>query len=258
MTVTDVDQLELQESHTAAAVHDRLARGPRHSYLRDFVYGGIDGAVTTFAIVAGVQGAALSSRVVLILGVANLLADGFSMAASNFLGTRAEWQVRQRARRDEEAHVATVPHGEREEIRQIYAAKGFQGADLDRAVAIITSDPRQWVDTMMREELGLTLEGASPLRAAAATFAAFVLVGALPLVAFVIEAVGLSLASVSSFVFSAILTSLAIFLVGALKSRVVRQSWLTAGLETLAIGGAAAGLAYGVGHALKQLGAGAA
>ena len=80
----------LEHEHTPEAIAERLGRGARHNYLRDFVYGGIDGAVTTFAVVAGTIGANLATRIVLILGAANLIADGFSMAASNFLGTRAE------------------------------------------------------------------------------------------------------------------------------------------------------------------------
>lgn len=80
----------LEHEHTLEAIRTRLARRAPHSYLRDFVYGGIDGAVTTFAVVSGVAGAELGTRVVLILSVANLIADGFSMAASNYSGTRAE------------------------------------------------------------------------------------------------------------------------------------------------------------------------
>ncbi len=80
----------LEHEHTPEAISARLAQRVRQNYLRDFVYGGIDGAVTTFAVVAGTMGASLSTRIVLILGAANLIADGFSMAASNFLGTRAE------------------------------------------------------------------------------------------------------------------------------------------------------------------------
>ena len=76
--------------HTRQAIHKRLAEGPRQSYLRDWVYGGIDGAVTTFALVSGVVGAHLAPNVILVLGGASLFADGFAMAAGNYLATRSE------------------------------------------------------------------------------------------------------------------------------------------------------------------------
>ena len=85
-----MDPRHLEHGHRPSEIAKRLKDGPRVSYLRDWVYGGIDGTVTTFAVVAGVTGAALSTKALLILGVANLLADGFSMAAANFSGTRAE------------------------------------------------------------------------------------------------------------------------------------------------------------------------
>ncbi len=237
-------------AHTPEAIARRLGRQPVKSYLRDFIYGAIDGAVTTFAVVAGVQGAGLSSTVIIILGAANLIADGFSMAVSNFLGTRAEQQQIRRARSEEERHIRLFPEGEREEIRQIFKAKGFEGEALDRAVDVITSDMKQWVDTMVTDELGLTLETRSPWKAGTMTLVAFVIIGALPLLAFIYHhaaAEGLG----NPFLLSAIMTGAAFFIVGAGKSRFVDESWWRAGLETVAIGGVAAGLAYLIGMALK-------
>ena len=156
----------LAEQHTPRAVSARLGRKPTPSYLHDFIYGAIDGAVTTCAVVAGMQGAQLDETIVIILGVANLIADGFSMAVSNFLGSRAERQRRERARREEELQIREVPEGEREEVRQIFAAKGFQGEDLDRVVEVITSDRELWTETMMSEELGFGTSDPNELRAA--------------------------------------------------------------------------------------------
>ena len=133
-------QQALEHSHTRQAIKERLARGPHTNYLRDWIYGGIDGAVTTFAIVAGVSGADLAATVVLVLGFANLMADGLAMAASNYSGTKAERDDYVRVLGIERKHIAIVPDGEREEIRQIFAAKGFAGEDLERIVTVISSE----------------------------------------------------------------------------------------------------------------------
>jgi VIT1/CCC1 family predicted Fe2+/Mn2+ transporter len=255
-TKVDTSLADLKATHTPEAVRERLLAGPRHSYLRDFIYGAIDGIVTTFAIVAGVAGAGLSATVVIILGVANLVADGFSMGVSNFLATRAEHQVRDKARRTEEAHIRRFPEGEREEIRQIFAAKGFAGGDLDRAVTVITSDMKEWVDTMLKEEWGLALESSKPWRAGLTTFGAFVLVGLLPLLPFLYELVvpgGLPY----PFMWSSLITGIAFFTVGAVKSRYVEQYWHLAGVETFLMGGGAAVLAYVIGMLLKSVAPGA-
>src|SRR5918993_2054889 len=102
----------MEHEHTVEAIGERLAAGPRHNYLRDWIYGGIDGAVTTFAVVTGVVGANLSPAIILILGFANLVADGFSMAASNFLGTRAEHDDIKRIEKIEHRHIEFEPEGE--------------------------------------------------------------------------------------------------------------------------------------------------
>ncbi len=234
------------QDHTREAIRERLQEGYRHSYLRDVIYGAIDGAVTTFAIVCGAAGAQLSAGVIVVLGIVNLLADGFSMGVSNFLGTRAEQQVRQHVRKTEERHIRMYPDGEREEIRQIFAAKGFSGTELEHIVDVITSDHDRWVDTMMVEELGMPLAGGSPWKAGAATFIAFVVVGFIPILFYVADVI-LPGDLQHPLFWSVVLTGAAFFIVGAAKSRFIMESWWRAGLETLAIGGVAALIAYAVG-----------
>jgi VIT1/CCC1 family predicted Fe2+/Mn2+ transporter len=228
------------------AIRTRLARPPGIGYVRDWVYGGIDGAVTTLAVVAGVVGAELSPRVVLVLGLANLVADGFSMAASNYSGTKAEVDDYRRLRAIEKRHIAMAPEGERAEVREIYAAKGFEGRDLERAVRVITAEDDRWIDTMLSEEYGLPQVLRSPLRSALSTFAAFVVCGTVPLLAFL---VGLP----APFEASMLLTALVFFGIGALKARWSTARWWRSGAETLAIGLAAAGLAFTVGYGLRRL-----
>jgi VIT1/CCC1 family predicted Fe2+/Mn2+ transporter len=249
-TSADASVASLADDHAPDAVRARLRGQPSVSYLRDFIYGAVDGAVTTFAVVAGVAGADLDETVVIILGAANLLADGFSMAVSNFLGSRAERQQRERARREEERHIRLFPEGEREEIRQIFAAKGFDGADLDRVVDVITSDETRWRDTMMSEELGFGASVPNEFKAASATLVAFLLIGFLPLLVYVVDLVAPGDVE-NAFAWSALMTAVAFVVVGALKARFVAQAWWRSSLETLAVGGIAAVLAYAAGALLQ-------
>ena len=245
----------LEADHTPEAVRARLAAGPDQSYLRDFVYGAIDGTVTTFAVVAGATGANLRAELVLVFGIANLLADGFSMAVSNFLGTRADEQRRERLRVEEREHVRLIPEGEREEIRQIFAAKGLAGDELERVVAVITEDEGLWIETMLREEHGLPDDGRSAGRAGFSTFVAFMLVGAVPLVVYVADVIVPGLVP-NPILWSALMTAMAFFATGVAKAYVVRERWLRSGLETLALGGGAAMLAFAAGWLLRGLAAG--
>jgi VIT1/CCC1 family predicted Fe2+/Mn2+ transporter len=238
--------------HTSSAISRRLAGGPGRRYLRDMVFGAVDGIVTTFAVAAGAVGGGLGATVVVILGVANLLADGFSRAASNFLGYRAEAQQRARIRRVEEEHVATTPEGEREEVRQIFAAKGFEGDDLERVVALLTSERERWIDTMLREEHGFGGETHEPGRGALVTFTAFVAAGALPLAPFLADTL-FGVAVARPFLWASVCAALAFVGVGVLKSRLIDRSWWQAGAETLAVGGVAAALAYGAGVVIAGL-----
>ncbi|MGH6903353.1 MAG: VIT1/CCC1 transporter family protein, partial [Geminicoccaceae bacterium] len=176
----------------------------------------------------------------------NLVADGFSMAASNYSGTKTEHEEQEQLRAVEERHIDLVPDGEREEIRQIFRGKGFRGSDLERAVDVITANRERWVDTMLAEEYGLPKAVRSPLKAAASTFAAFVLCGAVPLLPFLFG-------SAAGFQLAIAMTALVFFLIGSTKSRWSPVSWWRSGAETLAIGLGAAALAFLIGHGLKTL-----
>lgn len=239
----------LHAEHRAEAIEARLAGAKPNSYLGDAVLGAIDGCVTTFAVVAGAAGAQLPAAVAIILGLANLLADGFSMAASNYQRAKSEKDLLQKARATEEMHVREVPQGEREEVRQIFAAKGFEGEVLEAIVQGITQNPRLWVDTMLTEELGLRLDPPRPFAAALTTFAGFCAAGMVPLLPYLLP--GLPAGSV--FPVSAAATAATFLAIGLLKGRVLQHPLLKSGMETLLLGGAAAGLAYGVGILLRDL-----
>ena len=218
---------------------ERINAPNRRSYLRDTVYGAIDGAVTTFAIVAGVAGAGLPTHIIIALGLANVLADGFSMAAGNYSGTKAELDNIRRIRVIEERHIAEEPEGERLELREILAKKGLEGQVLEEATDAITSDKGRWIDMMLIDEYGLSPVDPHPMRAAIATFLAFLAAGLVPLLPFLVG-------SGPAFTVSLALTGLVFFAIGTLKSRWSLALWWRSGLETLFIGGAAAGIAYGV------------
>lgn len=239
----------LAAEHRPEEVRRRLSERRGQSYLGDAVLGGIDGCVTTFAVVAGAVGGGFSGLVVIVLGFANLLADGFSMAVSNYQGTKSQRERVEEARLSEEHHIREVPAGEREEIRQIFARKGFSGDDLEKVVEVITNDRRLWVDTMLTEELGLEVEGPDPSRAALATFLAFLVVGIVPLVPFVIPGLALD----TRFLASAVATGAAFLGIGVAKGLILGRPALRSGMGTLLTGGGAALLAYLVGAWLRAV-----
>ena len=236
----------MEHEHSVEEIKKRLAAGPAHNYLRDWIYGGIDGAVTTFAVVSGVAGAQLASWIILALGFANLFADGFSMAASNFLGTKAEQDDLHRLEVIENRHIDLAPEGEREEVRQIFQSKGFDGPDLERIVQLVTSDRKRWVRTMLTEEYGLPREIRSSWVAAICTFTAFLVCGLVPLVPFLFK-------FPQAFEVSIIMTGTVFVAIGSAKSKWSTDSWWRSGLTTFLVGAIAAALAYATGVILKSL-----
>lgn len=239
----------LARDHHPAAIAARLLREPKPQYVSDAVLGGIDGCVTTFAVVSGALGAGFSSSVAVVLGFSNLIADGFSMAISNYEATTAQREHTDSVRREEEKHIDEIPHGEREEIRQIFQQKGFAGDTLATIVKTITDDRRLWVETMLSEEHGLQTIKLNPFGSSATTFGAFVLVGTVPLLPFL----NASMAMQQQYFFSAVLAGMMFFLIGSLKSLSFGKPIFRAGIKTLLTGGAAASLAFCTGYLLRRV-----
>jgi len=240
------DTNRMEHEHSPDAIRKRLANGPTHNYLRDWIYGGIDGSVTTFAVVTGVAGAQLSTWIILALGFANLFADRFSMAASNYLGTKAEHDDWRRLEQIENRHIDLDPAGEREEVRQIFERKGFEGDDLQRVVQLMTANRERWVRTMLTDEYGLPHAVRPPAIAALCTFAAFLTCGLVPLLPYLF-------ASEHSLILSIMLTAIVFFAIGSVKSKWSSVPWWRSGFTTLLVGSIAASLAYVAGMLLKKL-----
>jgi len=233
---------EARTEHLKGTAKEKYHSKLGGTYIRDVVYGANDGIVTTFAVVAGVAGANLSPNIVLILGFANLLADGLAMGLGNYLGTKSEIEYIKRERQMEEWEINHVPELEKKEIEEIYRKKGFSGKDLKTLVNIVTSNKKAWVDTMMVEELGLLpAEATSPVKNGLATFFAFGIAGLFPLFPYVFT-------FPSAFNASIIFTALTLFTVGALRTLITKKHWLKAGLEMLFVGAIAASAAYFAGY----------
>ncbi len=242
-------------------------------YIKSAIYGGLDGIITTFAVVAGVAGASLSAGIVLILGFANLIADGLSMAIGDYLSTKAEKEYSRAERTRESWEVDNYPEGEMKEMVEIYMDKGITEKDARHMVEILSKHKKAWVDVMMVEELGIVENEESPLKNSLVTFGSFVIFGFIPLFAYVlarfipgmtggtaanaaqstVPELATSGASDPTFLIACLLTGATLFALGALKTKVTGQKWYVSGFEMLIVGGLAAAAAYGIGVALSGL-----
>ena len=236
-----------------AHVHRERHGGDSSQYLGEMVYGGLDGIITTFAVVSGVAGAELGSKVVLILGLANLFADGFSMAVGAYLSAKSEQEYYDRERQREAWEVEHYPEGERAELFHLYKNQGYSAEDARQMVAIKSADPERWVDAMMLEELGMLKDERSPWRAALATLLSFIVAGSVPMLVYLLG-LAVPISAQAAFLIAIGLSGAALYSLGAAKVLVTERTAWKSGLEMLLVGGLAAGVAYLVGALLKGIG----
>ncbi len=219
--------------------------------LKSAVYGGLDGIITTFAVVAGVAGANLQAGIVLILGFANLIGDGISMAVGDYLSTKSEQEYHQKERAREEWEAEHNIEDEKQEMIETYTKKGMHPEDAIATVSCLAKHKQTFVDVMMVEKLGMLESKENPLKSAAITFGSFILFGFIPLLVYVLALiVGITM---NMFVIATVLTGITLFVLGSLRSYFTGKNWFVSGLEMLIVGGIAAGAAYLIGFALQGL-----
>lgn len=227
---------------TERQYHDEIDPHRKGANSAEVILGAQDGLVNVLGVVLGVAAATGDTKVVLAAGAAAAIAESASMAAVAFTSSRAQAHYFEAERERELRHVVRSPDIEREEVRRLYAEKGFSGELLDRIVERITADPEVWVAVMMAEEHHLAPVSLRRSLASGGIVGASSLVGSLlPLVPFLALAVGPA-------IFGAIaVAALSLFVIGALKARVTVGSWVREGLQLAGIGIVTAGLGWGVG-----------
>lgn len=220
-------------------------------YLGEFIYGGIDGGVTTFAVVSGGVGAGLDSSIILILGFANLFADGFSMSIGAYLAAKSEKENYKKQVQNEKERLFRHPNLLKEELRDIYQKKGFEGKILDSIIKNITDEPNRWVNEILKEKEQLSDSHKSPIKIGWVTYISFILIGIIPLLLYVWDFFFSFQGNL--FWFTCLFTSFGFIIVGFLKSLTTRTSYWKGILETLLLGMLAAGVAFFVGDFLEKI-----
>lgn len=206
--------------------------------LKESVFGFNDGLISTFAVIAGLTGGLVENKTVLLAALATLFAGAFSMGLGTYLGSKSEKELYESERKRELYEMAHVPEIERQEIREIYAAKGFKGKLLEEIVAHITNDDKLWLETMMREELGFAETPPKPGTNAVVMGIAFVCGSLIPTFPYFFNGI---------FFISAILSIIGLLVAGAIKTRFTKRNPFLSAIETLAIGALAAAGSYGIG-----------
>ncbi|EAR83460.3 integral membrane protein (macronuclear) [Tetrahymena thermophila SB210] len=222
------------------------------AFIKSAVYGGLDGLITTYAVVMGVAGAELQTVVILALGVSSLIGDGICMSLGDYLSTKSEIEFQRRERHREEWEVDNLPEEEKAEMIELYENKGISREDATQIVEIMSKYKQAWVDIMMVEELGLIPQEENPIKNAIVTLTSFILFGQIPLIPFVITQIFSIDANELFFYLSTGLTALFLFVLGYIKSQFTFSKWWKSGLETLFTGIMAAGSAYLIGLAFRQ------
>ena len=222
--------------------------------IREFVFGFGDGINTSLGIVAGVGGAVIAADVVILAALIGMFTGAKAMAVQNYLAVKSHREILESEIKREEFEIENMPDKERQEIEQVYRAKGFEGKELEMVVDKITSNKDVWLKTMLTEELGLNLDIiGSPLKGALVMFGAFLFGGILPILPYFVVKAGL-ISSVTALVIAIVMSIVSSFVVGASKAKLAKKNWIKGGIEMAGLGTGVALVGYGIGSELASTG----
>jgi vacuolar iron transporter family protein len=249
--VTRLARVVRATTETAAGLAPRPPAEPHRktNWLRDVILGGQDGLVNILGIILGVIAGGGSNTVLLVTGFAAAITESISMGAVGYTSAVSERDYYEAERARESTEITQLPEVERQEVREIYAAKGFAGELLDRVVDTITANRDRWLETMMDEELHLQpVESSVILRSAVVIFIATLIGHLIPLMPFLV------LSRVPALAVAIVVSGLVLFGVGVYSAVTLVGDWRTSGLRMLVIGLGAAGIGFLVGRLFHTAG----
>lgn len=217
------------------------------SGVRNIVFGVHDGVLTVLGFVSGAAGIFADSRTIFFTGLAGMIAEGISMGVGEYQSIKAQNEIIEHQRHVEEEEIRTKPKVEFEEICEIYCKKGFSRAEARKIATRITANKKRWIDTMMTEELGLSLHRESPLHDGIIIGLASFFGGFIPIASY------LFFAKQPAFLVSILLSACVLFFVGVLKARYAEKRWFSSGLKLVAVALLTALITFFIGEFLGKL-----
>lgn len=245
----DFDSYSESSSSSSSSEEDE---GIVRSYIRSVVYGGFDGTITTFAIVAGSQGSSAGVTAALVIGLATVIADALSQATADYLACYCDLYQHRAQKKEEISCIQDCPSGQFRALMTQYRGKGIASPDAQVMTSIIAQNAEVWADVMAIEKLGKLGEHESPLKSAIVTFIAFIFFGFSSLVPLII---GFFANSTNPWFFysSVIVSMFMVFILGIMKGYSTGGPVWRSGLETLLVGAVAAAAAYLIGLLFSPL-----
>jgi len=237
-----------------AGAAEELHGGDVSEYIQSIVFGGLDGIITTFAVIVAAVAGGLTYGTILIITFSNLLGDAIGMGIGDFISSKAEEDAAEAERNREAWEVANKPEDEKKEMVDIYVAKGYSPQDAREVVDLLFQSKDAFLDIMLVEELGIMPAegGPSAIKSGFITFGAFIVMGAIPALPYLFSGTYNHRATYDG-VFGAgiALFAITLFILGAFRGRITGKRWYLTGLTMLINGSVTTAIAFVLGYLLK-------